>query len=270
VILVGDVWDWPDNRGEASRILKLKLNTSFQSEAGIQLMLLKRTENLYLDELKGVKSVLNEFDREGFQQLKHLCIQNNPEIKYIINSSTLMDIAFPVLETILLKNITSLEEICHGQLLSLRSFGNLRIVKVEHCDKLKFIFSPSIARGLSQLEQLEIRECSIMEEILVTKELGAAEETILKELFPQLKFLMLKELPILKRFCEGSNIKFSYLKHLVIDHCPKLKTFVSKPVSLGMTTNKELEEMNIDESSHTAVQPLFNEEVNLFYLLSLF
>jgi hypothetical protein len=56
VILVGDVWDWPDNQGEVSRILKLKLNTSFQSEVGIQLMLLmKRTENFYLDELKGVK-----------------------------------------------------------------------------------------------------------------------------------------------------------------------------------------------------------------------
>jgi Leucine-rich repeat (LRR) protein len=269
VILVGDVWDWPDIQGEASRILKLKLNTSFQSEVGIQLMLLKRTENLYLDELKGVESVLNEFNTKDFQQLKHLHIQNNPEIKYIINSSTLMDIVFPALETILLKNMVGLEEICHGQLPSLRSFGNLRIVKVEHCEKLKFVFSSSIARGLSQLEQLEIRECSIMEEILVTEELGVLGETILEVLFPQLKFLILNSLPILKRFCEGNNIKFSSLKHLVIDHCPKLTTFISKPVSLSMTTNKELEEMNANESPHTAVQPLFNEEVNLFYLFSL-
>jgi hypothetical protein len=101
-------------------------------------MLLKRTENLYFDGLKGVQSVLKEFDREGFQQLKHLYIQNNPEIKYIINSSTLMDIVIPALEMIFLKNMTGLEEICQGQLPSLRSFGNLRIVKVAHCDKLKF------------------------------------------------------------------------------------------------------------------------------------
>jgi Leucine-rich repeat (LRR) protein len=271
VILVGDVWDWPVNRGEASRILKLKLHTSFQSEVGIQLMLLmKRAENLYLDELKGVQSILHKLNRGGFQQPKHLHIQNNPEIKCIINSSKLMDIAFPALETILLKNMTGLEEICHGQLPNLRSFGNLRIVKVKHCDKLKFVFSSSIARGLSQLEKLEIRECSIMKEILVTEELGAVEETILKVLFPRLKFLILKELPILKRFCEGSNIKFPSLKHLEIDHCPKLGTFISKPNSLGMTTNKELQEMNANESPHTSVQPLFNEEVNLFYLFSLF
>jgi hypothetical protein len=55
----------------------------------------------------------------------------------------------------------------------------------------------------------------------------------------------------------------------MIDQCLKLKTFISKPVSLGMTTIKELEEMNANESPHIAVQPLFNEEVNLFYLFSL-
>jgi hypothetical protein len=108
-----------------------------------------------------------------------------------------------------------------------------------------------------------------MEEILVKEELGAVEETILKMLFPQLKFLHLLELPILKRFYEGSNIKFSSLKDLLINHCPKLKTFISKPVSLGMKTNKGLEEMNANESSHTAVQPFFNEEVNRIYLFSL-
>jgi hypothetical protein len=109
-----------------------------------------------------------------------------------------MDIVIPALEMIFLKNMTGLEEICQGQLHSLRSFGNLRIVKVAHCDKLKFVFSSTIARGLPQLEDLEKREYSIMEEILVTEELGAVKETILKVLFPQLKLLHLIELPILK------------------------------------------------------------------------
>jgi len=204
VILVGDVWDWPDdNRGEASRILKLKLDTSFQFEVGIQLMsLMKRSENLYLDELKGVKSVLHELDREGFQQLKHLHIQNNTEIKYIINSRMSV-IAFPTLETILLKNMTGLEEICHAGLPNLRSFGNLRVVKVEHCDKLKYVFSSSIARGLSQLEELEIRECSIMGAI-VMKEEGEIEDTDLI-LFPKLRLLALRHLPKLISFLSTQN-----------------------------------------------------------------
>jgi Leucine-rich repeat (LRR) protein len=204
VILIGDVWDWPKNQGKASRILKLKLNTSFQSKVGIQLMLLmKRTENLYLDELKGVESVINEFEREGFQILKYLYIQNNPGIKYIINSSMLMDIAFPAFETILLKNMTGLEEICHAELPGLRSFGNLRVVKVKRCDKLKFVFSSSIARGLSQLEDLEIEECSIMGAI-VMKEEGEIEDTDLI-MFPKLRFLALQHLPRLISFLSTQN-----------------------------------------------------------------
>ncbi|XP_059429129.1 probable disease resistance protein At4g27220 [Corylus avellana] len=398
-ISVGDhVWD-SSNKREASKILKLKLNTSFQSEVGIKL-LLKRTDALYLDELRGVKSLLNQLDREGFQQLKHLHIQNNPEIQYIINLRIPV-VAFPSLETFLLKNMMSLEEIYRGQL-PLTSFHNLRIVKVEHCDKLKFLFSSSTARGLSQLEELEVRECKIMgaivieeggkiednntslfpklrhlalehlpklmgflitqnpfitdageiiseaklcfhipilheqvvfpiletlelssvnleeieqnqhpersscrltntqaasrfenlsflkvqgssnikfllslstarfmvhlkhlhvleckvvEEILVTEEL-----VIPKVLFPQLECLLLKNLPFLERFCTGSNIEFPSLKKVVIQHCPKLKTFILKPVSSSMT-GRQLEEMNAKESPYSVMQSFFNEEV---------
>ncbi|KAE8010112.1 hypothetical protein FH972_006505 [Carpinus fangiana] len=371
VIFVGDKWDWSDGQEEASTTLKLKLYTSFQLEGGIK-MLLNRTENLYLDELKGIKSVLHGLNREGFQQLKHLYIQNNPEIKYIINLKMSV-IAFPTLETFHLKNMTGLEEICHGQLPNLTSFGKLRVVKVEHCDKLKYLFSSSIAKVLSQLKELEIGECSIMvaivmkeegkmedkdtaslfpqlcrlglkhlpklmsflstqkslvidvgeitmegkpdfhmpilhehvvfpnlerlepssiglediqgnqrqasrymgqlkylsilecevmEEILVTEDLGVVEETTPNVLFPLLELLVLSELPMLKRLCEGSNIKFPSLKFLWIEKCPNLKTFISKPVSLDMTTScKELKEINAAESPHTAMQPLFNEEV---------
>ncbi|KAE8125072.1 hypothetical protein FH972_019909 [Carpinus fangiana] len=405
-IFVGDVWDWSDKR-RTSRTLKLKMNTSFHSRIGIK-MLLKETENLYLDELNGVNSVLHELDVEGFQQLKHLQIQNNLDIKYIINSRMWV-IAFPALETFHLKNMTSLEEIYHGQLPS-TSFGKLRVVKVEHCDKLRYFFSSSIARGLSQLEELEIGECSIMgaivmkeegeiedtdliilfpklrclalrhlpklrsflstqnsfitdageiipegklefympilheqvvfpnlerlelssihledgqqyqhratssscrlenmqstsrfqnlshlevrgssnikyllsfstarvmeqlkhlhileckvmEEIIIAEELGLIEERIPKVLFRRLECLVLNNLPMLKRFCIGSNIQFPSLKNLRIEHCPKLKTFIFKSVSSGMKAGKELMEMNAMDNPHSALQPLFNEEV---------
>lgn len=59
LIFVGDVWNWSDGLGDSSKTLKLKLNTSFQLEFGIKI-LLKRAESLYLDEIKGVESVLNE------------------------------------------------------------------------------------------------------------------------------------------------------------------------------------------------------------------
>uniref|UniRef100_A0A2N9GY71 AAA+ ATPase domain-containing protein n=1 Tax=Fagus sylvatica TaxID=28930 RepID=A0A2N9GY71_FAGSY len=150
--------------------VKLKLNTSFQLGREIK-MLLNGIEDLCLDELKGVESIIYELDTEGFQQLKHLHVQNNVEIKYVINSRGLVidDVAFPSLEIFSLKNMINLEEICHGKL-PLASFRNIRVVKVEHCDKLKFVFTSSIAKGLSQLQELEIRECSIMGAIVIKEE----------------------------------------------------------------------------------------------------
>ena len=104
-----------------------------------------------------------------------------------------------------------------------------------------------------------------MEEVLLTEDLGE-EEIIPKVLFPQLKDLFLKDLPILKRFCIGTNLRFPSLKDLWIEQCPKLESFIFKPVSSGMTLSKEIKEVNSEEISQTAMQPLFNEEVILFLL----
>ena len=200
-IFIGDVWDQFD-KPESSRALKLKLNSSFELEQGIK-MWLSGIEDLCLDELKGVKSIVSELDSKGFQQLKHLHVQNNSEMKYIIHSKRVIaDIVFPVLEIFSLKNMINLEEICHGQI-PLTSFGNLSIVKVEHCEKLKFIFSSSIAKSLSQLQTLEIRECSIMGAI-VEKEEGRIEDGDMK-LFPQLRRLLLHCLPKLMSFSSTQN-----------------------------------------------------------------
>ena len=75
------------------------------------------------------------------------------------------DVVLPALEIFSLKNVIELEEICCGQL-PLTSFSHLTIVKMEQCDKLKFVFSSSIAKGLSQLLGLEIRECNILGAII--------------------------------------------------------------------------------------------------------
>uniref|UniRef100_A0A2N9HR56 Uncharacterized protein n=1 Tax=Fagus sylvatica TaxID=28930 RepID=A0A2N9HR56_FAGSY len=200
-ICVGDVWDWAEKR-ETSRRLKLKLNTRFQLEFGIK-MLLNGVEDLWLDELKGVESTLYELDTEGFQQLKHLRVQNNADIKYIIYSSVWL-IVFPALETFSLKNMINMEGICHGQLHS-KSFGNLRVVKFENCNKLKFVFSLSIAKELSQLRELEVRECSIMGAIVIKEEPKIEGKEIDMTLFPQLRVLTVQHLPKLVSFFSTQN-----------------------------------------------------------------
>jgi len=194
----------------------------------------------------------------------------------------LLQVVFPNLEMLELATI-DLEDVQHNQhratssscrlenMHSTSRFQNLSRLEVRGSSNIKYVLSFSAARFMGQLKHLHIYECKGVEEIIVTEESGVVEERIPKlVLFSRLECLILKDVPVLKRFCIGSNIEFSSLKRLWIIRCPKLKTFIFKPVSSIMTVSKEPVEMNAKDNSRTAVQPLFNEEVNLFYLTFFF
>ncbi|KAJ6996087.1 disease resistance protein [Populus alba x Populus x berolinensis] len=190
-IFIGDGWDW-SVKDATSRTLKLKLNTVIQLE-GVN-TLLKITEELHLQELNGVKSILNDLDGEGFCQLKHLHVQNCPGVQFIINSMRMGPrTAFLNLDSLFLENLDNLEKICHGQLM-VESLGNLRILKVESCHRLKNLFSVSMARRLVRLEEITIIDCKIMEEVVAEEsESDAADGEPIG--FTQLRRLTLQRLP---------------------------------------------------------------------------
>ena len=158
-------------------------------------------------------------------------------------------------------------------------FQNLSTLGVWGSDSFKYLLSSSIARSMVQVKYLYIVNCKAMEEILFIEDLGdeeeeeeeEEEEIIPKMLFPRLEVLELNGLPILKRFCVGGNIEFKSMRLLFISHCPKLKTFISKPSNSDtvMTVCKEIKEMNTEEIPRTvAIQPLFSEEVDIFQFSS--
>uniref|UniRef100_A0A2N9EFT6 AAA+ ATPase domain-containing protein n=1 Tax=Fagus sylvatica TaxID=28930 RepID=A0A2N9EFT6_FAGSY len=227
-------------------------------------------------------------------QLRHLVLHRLPKLmsflstqKSVINDAgeiipecdldfhmpILLDqVVFPNLEMLELSYIDS-EELLQNQHRARSSFKltniqtktrfqNLRSLKVEGSGSLKYLLSTSTARVMEQLKYLSIKDCKVMEEVLLTEDLGEEEEIIPIVLFPRLNILKLKDLPVLKRFCVGSNNKFPSLKYLRIEQCPKLKSFILKPVSSGITVSKEVKEMNSEENSLTTMQPLFNEEVS--------
>ena len=170
----------------------------------------------------------------------------------------LLQVVFPNLETLELSFIHSEEVLLHNQhrpsssfKLTDPRFQNLRNLTVKGSGNLKYLLSSSTTTFMVQLKYLVIEDCKVMEEILLLTEDLGEEEIIPKVLFPQLEGLVLKDLPVLKRFCIGRNIIFRSLKVMAIDKCPKLESFIFKPVSS-------------EEISHTSMQPLFNEEVILF------
>ncbi|KAB5529212.1 hypothetical protein DKX38_019293 [Salix brachista] len=201
-ILIGEGWDWSRKR-ETSTIMKLKINASIQSEEGIQ-FLLKRTEDLHLDGLEGVKSVSYELDGQGFPSLKHLHIQNSLEIRYIVDSTMSSPIvAFPFLVSLSLDNLNKLEKICNGQPVA-ESFSKLRILKVKSCPMLKNLFSLHMERVLLQLEEISIIDCKIMEVIVAEESGGEADEDEAIKL-TQLRTLTLEYLPQFTSVSSKSN-----------------------------------------------------------------
>ncbi|KAJ4848677.1 hypothetical protein Tsubulata_046597 [Turnera subulata] len=223
-ILIGSSWDW-DGSFETSKMLKLKLDTDIRNNDsyGIQ-MLIKTAEALYLDDVKGAENLLYGLDKEGFPLLKHLRLQNHPEIKYIVNKvdRASANIAFPVLETLFLHNLVSLEKIFQGKFMA-QLFGKLQTLEVSDCTKLKHLFSLPLVKGLVKLQSIKVTSCNNMVGIVAESEELAGEngEAGMIE-FPQLRSISLSSLPRLKNFCskvKGSLATASHPQEITEEEC---------------------------------------------------
>jgi hypothetical protein len=231
-IFIGDGWDW-SVKYATSRTLKLKLNTVIQLEERVN-TLLKITEELHLQELNGVKSILNDLDEEGFCQLKDLHVQNCPGVQYIINSMRMGPrTAFLNLDSLFLENLDNLEKICHGQLMA-ESLGNLRILKVESCHRLKNLFSVSIARRVVRLEEITIIDCKIMEEVV-------AEESE-------------------NDTADGEPIEFTQLRRLTLQCLPQFTSFHSNRRQKLLASDVRSKEIVAGNELGTSMS-LFNTKV---------
>ncbi|RXH91577.1 hypothetical protein DVH24_020600 [Malus domestica] len=195
-ILIGASLAWY-NVDETLNTLRLKLPTGCELDHGLEMLLKRSCEDLYLDGSEGADNIVYHSGSEDFQQLKHLHVENNAQFTHIIT------------EEVVLPNLTSLEVCC--------------------CTGLTFVLSSSMARNLVQLKKLEITKCESMEEMVSTKEYGEGKTDVM---FCKLQHLELGDLPELSRFCSAScNVQFPSLESLEIRNCEKLKGFVFDPRS---------------------------------------
>ncbi|CAN6583091.1 unnamed protein product [Malus baccata var. baccata] len=194
-ILIGTYsWEW-NGVDETLNTLKLKLPTGCELDRGVEMLLKRSCEVLYLYGWNGADNVVYHSGSEDFQKLKHLHVTGNAQFTHIIT------------EEVVLPNLTSLV--------------------VRHCDRLTFVLSSSMARNLVQLQKLEIIGCGSMKEIVSTKEYGE-EKT--DGMFCKLQHLELRDLPKLYRFCSAScNVQFPSLESLELEGCKELKGFVFDP-----------------------------------------
>ncbi|XP_050245316.1 uncharacterized protein LOC126693402 [Quercus robur] len=171
------------------------------------LQLFKKSEILKLKEIKDLKNIVYELDKEGFQCLKVLEVGRSDDVEYVMDATLDQNpcAAFPTLESLELVDLPNLKEIYHSQFpkgsfsnihSQLACFGELRSITLVYCRSLKNVFSLSIARGLFQLQNLEIDDCDDMEECFHKE----GEDEIM---FPQLTSVRLDSLPRLIGFCTG-------------------------------------------------------------------
>ncbi|OMO98997.1 Disease resistance protein [Corchorus olitorius] len=116
-IFVGEAWDW-DDKNDYTRTLKLQLKKISIDQYHLDRVvrrLLNKTEDLYLGDLEGIKTVLNEFgNREGFLQLKNLHIRDSWETQFIVddNNHTTDKIVFHQLQSLTLESLPQLIGFC--------------------------------------------------------------------------------------------------------------------------------------------------------------
>ncbi|XP_062076378.1 uncharacterized protein LOC133781420 isoform X3 [Humulus lupulus] len=135
------------------------------------------------------------------------------------------------------------------------AFSNLKELRVWDCNNIKYLLSSVMARNLVQLNRLWVWGCENIEVVIVNDEEsgGGGSKAIL---FEKLESLEFRDLPNVKKICEGDGIECPLLSLLVIRGCPKVKEFISNSMCTSACIVSE--EMSIVEASR---QSFFNDKV---------
>ncbi|XP_058724247.1 uncharacterized protein LOC131595793 [Vicia villosa] len=110
------------------------------------------------------------------------------------------------------------------------SMYNLTSLILENCGGLKYLFSSTVVGSFKNLKHLEIRNCPLMEEIIVKEERNNA---LNKVPFFKLEKIILKDMDNLKTIWHH---QFQSLKSLEINNCEKI--VIVFPSSIQKTYNK--------------------------------
>lgn len=104
------------------------------------------------------------------------------------------------------------------------TFRNLTTLEVCRCDGLTNIVTSSTAKTLVRLREMDITGCDLITQLVaVDEEDQAIDQEIV---FSELKKLTLWNLKRLASFCSANcTLKFPCLEQLIVNECPKLKSF---------------------------------------------
>ncbi|XP_031391428.1 uncharacterized protein LOC116203696 [Punica granatum] len=112
------------------------------------------------------------------------------------------------------------------------SFIQLHTLQVHNCSCLLNILTPNMVLHLPSIKQIEIKDCTMLEEIIAKEKEGEEiQESIIR--FPKLKNLVLDGLAALKSFYPGDcRLEFPSLGTMTIKNCPEMVRFAHPTASI--------------------------------------
>ncbi|KAL1150797.1 hypothetical protein V6Z11_A10G288700 [Gossypium hirsutum] len=133
-------------------------------------------------------------------------------------------------------------------------------MEIYKCSSLKYIFTPSMLFSLKQLEQIEVKECNTMEQVIREDEEGATIHTLT---LPKLSFVKIERCSNLTNFYLGSQpLEIPNLWVITIAECPKMTAFSS---TISRKSEKVIEERDVEDN----ITVLFCDKVVIPHLENL-
>ncbi|KAJ0099955.1 hypothetical protein Patl1_21927 [Pistacia atlantica] len=175
-------------------------------------------EHLTLSQFPDLKEKLwnGQVPIDLFWNLKSLEVDNLSDMSSAIPSNVLS--GFKNLEMLDVRSCESLEQVfdLEENRQEIMGLKKLKSLKIDNCNNLRYIFTPSMLLGLVQLQKIEVKNCALIEEII--KKEAQKDAVSDKIVIPQLNSVVLESLPNLARFYPGSDIL----------ECPPLETIIIK------------------------------------------
>ncbi|KAB1671290.1 hypothetical protein [Gossypium barbadense] len=183
---------------------------------------------LNIESMVSLKGLCNGVSPTRFlQNLKQLIIKDCEELEVIFQIDKLsekMKRQTPLLSNLTILSLHSLPKLkriwevkpSHRAIASLQS---LKVVRIESCDNLKTIFSPCLALSMLHLQELDIRYCNRLEQVIgFGQEDEIIENDCLLYCWPKLRDLYIQDCESLKYISTNTLIQSLESVHILNCH----------------------------------------------------
>ncbi|GLT60284.1 hypothetical protein SLA2020_330560 [Shorea laevis] len=186
-----------------------------------------RMKRLFSFELLQGLQNLEEITVWNCQQMEEIIGWEGEEENHTADATTTTTFTLPKLRELNLWNLPELKRICPTR--GVMVCDDLQQLQIVECSTMKRLFPIELLQSLRNLENITVRNCQQMEEIIGwegEEENHTADATTTTTTFtlPKLRWLNLRNLPELKRICPTRGVMVcDSLQELQIEECPKLR-----------------------------------------------